>query len=31
MKSEILLDHAAPSARAPRTSLRRALTLTVHH
>jgi hypothetical protein len=31
MKSEILLDQPARSARAPRTGLRRALTLTVHH
>jgi hypothetical protein len=30
-KSEILHDHAAPRARAPRAGLRTALTVTTHH
>jgi hypothetical protein len=30
-KSEILRDHAAPPARAPRAGLRKAHTVTTHH
>jgi hypothetical protein len=30
-KSEILRDHHAPRARAPRAGLRKAITVTTHH